>query len=79
MKRKVVMNCFDCATQGRVEIAVAICRRCGAGACTKCVQSHPRSLDQHGSLGPARTGVTRTMLCAPCAAVLADHTLTPAL
>lgn len=73
------MNCFDCATQGRTEAAVAVCHRCGAGACASCVQSHPRSLDQHGTVGATSHGETRTMLCTPCATALAEHTLAPAL
>ena len=73
------MNCFDCATRGQAESAVAVCVRCGAGVCVKCVQSHSRSLDQHATVGAATTGETRTLLCAPCGNLLAHHTLSPAL
>jgi hypothetical protein len=73
------MNCYDCTTRGKTEVAVAVCQRCGAGACRDCVRSHSRSLDQHGTLGTAHPGETRTLLCTPCATVLADHTLAPSL
>ena len=73
------MNCFDCAVRGQTETAVAVCVRCGAGVCADDVQSHPRSLDQHATLGAAHGGETRTLLCASCANVLADHTLSPTL
>jgi hypothetical protein len=73
------MNCYDCAIRGRIETAVVVCLRCGAGVCADCVRSRSRSLDEHGALGASHPDETRTMLCTPCAKVLADHVLAPAL
>lgn len=64
------MNCYDCISDGRTTVAVAICTSCGAGLCG----DHTR-LEVHDQTQPATPGNpshhrTRSLICASCDSVL---------
>lgn len=65
------MNCYDCATDGRAELAVGTCLNCGAAVCRRHVQEGRQDVG-YGSLGPRVEEATRRLRCTSCDRVLAN-------
>ena len=69
-QREGLVNCYDCAMEGRGEVALGTCVNCGTGACQQHAQVGQRTVE-HASLGPPDVEQTRLLLCTSCAQVMA--------
>ena len=62
-----IMNCFDCATESRDVMAVAVCRDCGMALCVKHARVAPRAVRHHAGVGVASApGTGRRAVCGVC-------------
>lgn len=69
--REAVVNCYDCAVEGRTEAALGRCRNCGTGVCQQHLDMGQHAVDQ-SSVGPRAAEASRRLLCTSCDHVLAE-------
>ncbi|MER7408915.1 DUF2180 family protein [Streptomyces cacaoi] len=61
------MHCYDCHQEGKETTALAVCRDCGAGVCSRHLRPDPEPVRRSTSSGQVWSGQeSRRMICEMC-------------